>query len=443
MMNISISVNKSNWFQNTSKREASDDMNLKHAVYNPYNLYGLRHASSELKEMHCTKSPDEFQKKLMGKMDRLSPSFKSSVRASNREQQEVKLAHDMHDAPILKQFAFNFGICIKELFEIAYLEDAQDKIGEAFRFYRKNQLGAVSLEDNFFLNSLKMPEDATLRVLFSSLAQIIAVGENKAWLRMCKKIEDETKSNPAAKQKYADFIDIDLFSALGETCGRDAEGLPDIEAKWATLYIENKDTEVRKYMPLQHPQKFSIKDLNLTPSELSYIQKEQGLAINMSPNEKVILIQRGIDLFVINPDTEFLANAKKRGEPLAAGSSGSAARLIIALYLLAPSIKRKFGLQNNHGVDNNSEKFAKQTLIFDENYYWERYFEALMVYIKFNGHHSMNETQQGIKYGYQIIVDCNRPNSEFCFDEISKNIFEKMMNKSKLVAMHNRSIFIA
>lgn len=427
-------------------------MDLRSAVYNPYNLYGLRNASSE-----CKRSPIESGDNIRVKrlIERLNPSFESSIQTRNREQQEVKLAHYMHDSPILKQAAFNFGASIKELFEVAYPENAQEKIEEAFKFYRENQSGAVNLEDNFFLKPpkvpkpLEVPKDATLRVLVSSLAQTVAIGENKVFLRMLKKIEDETmldqkdSKQETLKRKYANLVDIDLFSGLGKACGRDDEGLPDIEGKRVKLYKESEHIAVRAYMPLEYPQKCSVKDLNLIPSELRYIQENQGLAKDISPDEKAIEIKRGMDLYVINPNTEFLEEAKRNHYPVVAGPSGSAVHMIIALNLLAPSIKRKMGMQKIHGTENGSEKSAKKTALFDENYYWETYLEMLMVYMKFNGHHSMTEVQQGCEYAHQIMAAYDKPNSEFRFEEINKKIFEKMLAKSKSVEMRNRSVSIA
>lgn len=426
-------------------------MNLEGAKYNLYNLYGLPHAAIECKK-ELIKSGNRIKtKELEGLINRFNPSFESSIRTRNREQQEAKLAHYMHDSPILKQAAFNFGTSIKELFEVAYPENAQEKIEEAFKFYRKNQSGAVSLEDNFFLKPpnllkpLEVPKDATLRVLVSSLAQTVAIGENKVFLRMLKKIEDETKLDPAAKRKYANLVDIDLFSALDKTCDRDDKEvlLPDIDGERVKRYKKSGDIAARGNMPPEYPQKCSVQDLNLTPPELSYIQAEQGLAKDMSPDEKAILILRGMDLFFIQPNTKFLDDAKSNHYQVVAGPSGSAVHMIVALNLLAPSIKRKMGLQKIDGAENSSGKSSKESEIFNENYYWETYIEMLMVYMKFNGHHSMTEVQQGCKYGNQIIEACDKPNSEFRFEEINKKVFEKMMAKSKLVEIRNRSVSLA
>ncbi len=461
MINSLMTAHRNDINKNYSNEKAFDDINLKHAVYNPHNLHGLLDARNKIKEKkeEAIEKPRRLEEKELIKEQKLiDPSFDSSIQTRKRKRQEQELAAWIYDSPMSKQFLFHFGKSIIELFEIRYEKKAQEKLGEAFKFYRSNQSGAVSLQDNVFLKSSKMEDDATLRVLGSSIAQTVAIGPNKVFLRMIKAIEKEIHSNPTAKQKYADLVDMDFFSRLVKICGYDEEGLPKIEVQRVELYKEGDDISIRTSIPLDRNPEYrklcSVNDLKgLTQSELSYIKEEQKLPENIKEDEKNIFIATGGEVFRITSGTKYLKNAQEKNYPTTSGPSGTAFHITIAAKLLAPMLRRKLCLPESNPAVSKLGSSEKNKIFSDENYFSTLLLTTLMGYMhgqhSFDHHHSMIEVEQGCEYADQLISACykDEPNPEafgFGFRELAnKGVFEEITAKSKSVYVHKNSVSIA
>ena len=322
--------------------------------------------------------------------------FNSSIAAQKERVLEFNAAKLISSSPLAKAYLLNFGKSLVEILRQCYSNnEIKQKENDMFRFYRANQAGAVSVEDNVFLKPPKKhalsDSDITLRELGASLAQTVAIGENKEFLRMLRKISD----NAQLQDQLKNYVDIDFFRRLCMECGCD-EGLPMTDAYRIKLYNEKNDLQVRTKTPENYQVKaYPTSTLQLSPREERFIKSQE------TTNRAT-----GGQIFRITPDSSFAKKAIELARPTSSGPSGTTFHIVLAAKLLAPAIKSNLGLEYERmegtlGWKSYSAKLLMMTLM--GYLHGER--EA-------DHHHSMQEVLQGGQHADSLIRSCYIGQSE-------------------------------
>ena len=328
--------------------------------------------------------------------------FDSSIAAQKNRVLEFNAAKLINSSPLAKTYLLNFGKSLVEILRQCYSSnEIKQKENDMFRFYRANQAGAVGVDDNVFLKLRKKhtlsDSDITLRELGASLAQTVAIGENKEFLLMLRKISDDAQLQDQLKN----YVDIDFFRRLCIECGCDEKGLPKTDAYRVKLYTENNDLQVRTKTPDNYQVKaYPTSTLQLSPREASFIEFQE-----------VANRATGGQIFRITPDSSFAKRAIELARPTTSGPSGTTFHIVLAAKLLAPVLKSKFGLageqlEGSLGWKSYSAKLLMMTLM--GYLHGER--EA-------DHHHSMEEVIQGGQHADKLIRSCYIGQSEKAEDE--------------------------
>lgn len=317
--------------------------------------------------------------------------FDSSIAAQKVRVLEFNASKLISSSPLAKAYLLSFGKSLAEILRQCFSEgEIRQKENDMFRFYRANQAGAVSVEDNVFLKPgkkhVRPDSDITLRELGASLAQTVAIGENKEFLRMLRKISDDEQ----LQEQLKSYVDIDFFRRLCVECGCDEEGLPKTDAYRVKLYTENNDLQVRTMTPPNYRVKaYPTSTLELSPREIRFIQFQE-----------IANRATGGQIFRITPDSSFAKRAIELARPTTSGPSGTTFHIVLAAKLLAPVMKSKLGLASEQmeGALGWKSYLAKLLMI------------TLMGYLhgerEADHHHSMEEVLQGGQHADRLIRSC-------------------------------------